>query len=251
MVTPHTSKTFADSVNVDIAIIYISNRLSGGMRDRIIASLGEVRRPRFLVYVMGPYKAFDIDAVIDGTDTTEGLHPAHIPDSLDFTTLVESASDQHDVVFDLLLDVRDRLRTDPGVNAFLAVDIDIPLAELDAATQSIEFAFASNAVVYIIPRVGDNLGVGIEVGAVLEAIYRQREDRDEDAHAACHHERVLFIHESGVRSAMIAGILDRWDARVYSYTGREDLVTQVRVFLRDVARREQYGELPRLDYTCQ
>ena len=219
------------------------------MRDRIIDSLGEVPRPRFLVYLMGPYKAFDIDAVIDGTDTTEGLPPAHIPETLDFATLVEPASDQHDVVFDLLLDVRDRLRTDSGVNAFLAVDIDIPLAELDAATQSIEFAFASNAVVYIIPRVGDNLGVGIEVGAVLEAIYRERAHGDEDTHEACHHERVLFVHESGVRSAMIAGILDRWDARVYPYSDRESLVTQVRLFLRDVARREQYGELPRLDHT--
>ena len=217
------------------------------MRDRIVHSLGEPAHPRFLVYLMGPYKAFDIEAVIEGTDTSGGLDPRQIPETLDFETLVRTSPDHHDVVFDLLLDVRARLRTEPGVNAFLAVDIDIPLTELDAASQSIEFAFASNAVVYIVPRIGNNLGVGIEVGAVLEALYRERERSDEHGPESCHHKRVMFIHESGVRSAMIAGILDRWEARVYSYTDREDLIKQVRVFIRDLARREQLGELPTLD----
>jgi hypothetical protein len=46
---------------------------------------------------------------------------------------------------------------------------------------------------------------------------------------------------------MIAAVRDRWEARVYSYTDREDLVKQVRLFVRDLARREQHGELPILD----
>ena len=57
------------------------------------------------------------------------------------------------------------------MNVFLAIDIDIPLDEMDAGSRSIEFALASNAIVYVIPKIGDNLGVGIEVGSVLEALF--------------------------------------------------------------------------------
>jgi hypothetical protein len=115
---------------------------------------------------------------------------------------------------------------------------------MDAATQSIEFALASNAVIYIVPRIGDNLGVGIETGSVLEAIFRECDERTP---TSAHQERVLFIHESGVRSAMIAAVQDRWDARIYSYDDRDDLVHQLRLFVRDLARREQHGDLPQLD----
>jgi hypothetical protein len=225
------------------------------MRDRIVDTLGDLAHSRFLVYVMGPYKAFDVDTVLEAIDADGALDLSQIPETVDFGSLVgsEADMDQQEAVFDLLLFVRDRLRTDPGVNAFLAVDIDIPLEELDAGTQSIEFALASNAVIYVIPKLGDNLGVGIEAGSVLEALYRERTTSGEhpavDDHptVTSHHERVLFIHESGVRSAMIAAVQDRWDARVYSYTDREDLVKQVRLFIRDLARREQRGALPTLD----
>ena len=212
------------------------------MRDRLIDTLGGLAHSRFLVYLMGPYKTFDVDALREaGGD--EMLNT--IPENVDFGALVGSDVDldQQEAVLDLLLYTRDRLRTDPGVNAFLALDVDIPLEEMDAATQSIEFALASNAVVYIVPRIGDNLGVGIETGSVLEAIFREDDER---ASAMGHQERVLFIHESGVRSAMIAAVQDRWEARVYSYEDRDDLVEQVRLFVRDLARREQTGDLPQL-----
>lgn len=217
------------------------------MRDQLIDELGELAHPRFLVYLMGPYKAFDVEAVLDSVDTGEGDDLATIPENVDFGALVDSDRDldRQEAVLDLLLYVRDRLRTDPGMNAFLAVDIDIPLEEMDAATQSIEFALASNAVIYVVPAVGDNLGVGIETGSVLEAIFREQEAGG----AADRQERVLFIHESGVRSAMIAAVQDRWEARVYSYNGRDDLVRQVRLFVRDITRRELRGDLPALDVT--
>lgn len=131
------------------------------------------------------------------------------------------------------------------MNAFLAIDVDVPLEETDAATQSVQFALASNVVVYVVPGVGDNLGVGIEVGSVLEAIARgwtgqQADDPDR-------HERVVFVHESSVRSAMIGAVHERWDVRVCSYDDRDDLVDRIRLFVRDVARRELRGGLPSLD----
>jgi hypothetical protein len=90
---------------------------------------------------------------------------------------------------------------------------------------------------------------------VLEAFYQEgapdfeaETDADgDDASLPGHRERVLFIHGAGVRSAMTAAVQDRWDARVYSYDDREDLVRQVRLFIRDIARREQHGDLPDTD----
>ncbi|ODR81101.1 hypothetical protein BG842_02005 [Haladaptatus sp. W1] len=215
------------------------------MRDRLLDELGELAHSHFLVYLMGPYKTFDVDALLDAAETDDREILRSIPETVDFGALVGSDIDldQQEAVFDLLLYARDRLRTEPGVNAFLAVDIDIPLEEMDAATQSIEFALASNAIIYIVPQIGDNLGVGIETGSVLEAIFREHNERAPTEHQ----ERILFIHESGVRSAMIAAVQDRWDARIYSYDDRDDLVRQLRLFVRDLARREQHGDLPQLE----
>lgn len=206
------------------------------MRDRIIDELGELPRSRFLVYLMGPYEAFDVEHALETADSGAVL------ESVDFGTLTDADHDleRDEAALDLLLEVRDHLRTNAGVNAFLAIDIDVPLSELDAATQSIAFARASNAIVYVVPAVGDNLGVGIEVGSVLEALYAEN--------AADHRrERVVFVHESGVRSAMIAAVRDRWEARIYSYDDREDLNRQIRLFVRDLVRKERTGELPRLE----
>lgn len=206
------------------------------MRDRLIDELGGLAHSRFLVYLMGPYRAFDAERALEDVD------PGSVPESIDFGTLVGSDHDldRDEAALDLLLDVRDRLRTDPGVNAFLAIDADVPLDEMDAATQSVRFARASNAVVYVVPAIGDNLGVGIEVGSVLESLFA-------DGAADRRRERVAFVHESGVSSAMIAAVRDRWDARIYAYEDRDGLDRQLRLFVRDLMRKELTGELARLD----
>lgn len=167
------------------------------MRDRLLRELPATRYRRFLVYLMGPYKSHDPD----------------------------------DEAFAFLERVRDGLRTE-GFNAFLATDPEIPLEEMDAGTQSIEFARASNAVVFIVRRETMNLGVGIETGAVLEDVSERAP------------ERVLFCHEQGVRSAMIASVADRWDATVRTFDDEAGLRDEVRLFVRDVMRRETTGELP-------
>jgi len=169
------------------------------MRERILDALAPTTYRRFLVYVMGPYKAHDR------------------PDGQ---------------MFRFLAGVRDDLR-EAGLNAFLATDVGVELDEMDAGTQSIEFARASNAVVFVVPSGGRNLGVGIETGAVLEDL-RERAP-----------ERVLVVHEAGVRSAMLGAVADRWDAAVQSYETREGLTRAVRLFARDVMRREGDGELER------
>ncbi|WP_255170377.1 DUF7509 family protein [Natrononativus amylolyticus] len=177
------------------------------MRDRLLDELAPVPRHEFLVYVMGPYKS--------------------------------TGPDENEALFDLLVTVRDRLRTESGVNAFLAVDPEIPLEEVDAATQSIAFARASNAVVFVLPFDGDNLGVGVEVGSVLEDIYQS-----DDTNRA---ERIVLIHEEGVRSAMLGGVTRRWDATVYAYADADELLLRAKEFVGNVVSRESTGDLPRLE----
>jgi hypothetical protein len=215
------------------------------MRDRLLSELGEVPRYRFLVYLMGPYKTFSLDEIVADTDVdSESL-------SVDFGSLTgdpDADVSAEQTVLDRLLHARDQLRIDPGVNAFLALDAGIDLDEMDAATQSIEFARASNAVAFIAPKVGKNLGVGIETGSVLEDIFREQERQERDDVTSPHRaERIVFVHEAGVRSAMIGSISRRWDATIYSYETEEDLVRRLREFVANVIRRELTGDLPPVD----
>jgi hypothetical protein len=193
------------------------------MRTRIKSSLGEVTYGDFLVYLMGPYTTFDVaDLVPDDVDPESVSLPAASADD-----------DELDAMLSTLRSVQGTLRQDPGVNAFLAIDPEIPLDEMDAASQSIRFARASNATLFVVPAMGDKLGVGMEVGAVLEDL----DDQDR--------ERVLFAHEDAVSSAMIRAISQRWDARVVSYGDEAELIDAVRQFIADLMNRELYGDLPR------
>ena len=168
------------------------------MRDRLLQTLEDTSYRRFLVYVMGPYKS-------------------HVTENEEMYSFLET--------------VRDDLRRE-GFNAFLATDPDIPLEEMDAGTQSLEFARASNVVLFVVPHGGKNLGVGIEVGAVLEDMTdRQRE-------------RILFAHEEGIRSAMIGAIGDRWNVERRTFDDQDELIERTEQFVMDVVRKEDTGELP-------
>ena len=118
------------------------------MRQRIIDNLpcavgdsdalAPVRGKRFLVYLMGPYRTFDVDALLPADAGTETDVPS-------FATWDETSGEYtEDEVLRLLQETRDCLR-DRGFNAFLAIDVGIPLDEMDAATQSIAFVQASKS----------------------------------------------------------------------------------------------------------
>jgi hypothetical protein len=193
------------------------------MRARIKSSLGTVPYSDFLVYLMGPYTTFDVtDLVPEGVDPDDVSLPA-----------ASAAEDDLDAMLGTLRSIQGSLRADPGVNAFLATDPEIPLAEMDAASQSIAFARASNATLFVVPAMGDKLGVGMEVGSVLEDL------NDEGR------ERVMFAHEDAVSSAMIRAISQRWDARVVSYADETELLDEIRQFVADLMNRELYGDLQR------
>jgi hypothetical protein len=219
------------------------------MRQRIIdnlpqeigdsSALPEVRRKRFLVYVMGPYRTFDVEAVLpEGTDVTTEDLPS-------FATWKESTGEySEDEVLKLLEATRDCLR-EREFNAFLAIDVGIPLDEMDAATQSIAFARASNAVVFVAPQVGDNLGVGIEIGSTLEDVLATEGMREPAAEAVppTRTRRFMVATEPAVRSAMLGSVHARWDASVRTFTDAEDLCRLCAQFCTHIQNEELYGML--------
>ena len=222
------------------------------MRQRIIADLPRaagdsaaltpVRREQFLVYLMGPYRTFDVDALLPVDADVETDVPS-------FATWDETSGEYaEDDVLRLLQETRDCLR-DRGFNAFLAIDVGIPLDEMDAATQSIAFGRASNATVFIAPQVGDNLGVGIEIGSVLEDFLSSAgmQGPAADATPPERTRRVMVATEPSVRSAMLGSVNARWDASVRTFTDAADCCRLCAQFCTHIQNEELHGSLKRLD----
>jgi len=222
------------------------------MRQRIIddlpraagdsAALAPVRREQFLVYLMGPYRTFDVDALLPADADVETDAPS-------FATWDETSGEYaEDEVLRLLQETRDCLR-DRGFNAFLAIDVGISLDEMDAATQSIAFAKASNATIFIAPQVGDNLGVGIEIGSVLEDLLSTAgmQGPAADATPPERARRVMVATEPSVRSAMLGAVHTRWDASVRTFSDAADCCRLCAQFCTHIQNEELYGSLDRLD----
>ncbi|MFB6201975.1 MAG: hypothetical protein ABEI98_08185 [Halorhabdus sp.] len=122
-----------------------------------------------------------------------------------------------DEVLRLLEETRDCLR-ERDFNAFLAIDVGISLDEMDAATQSIAFARASNATIFIAPQVGDNLGVGIEIGSILEDLFSTADMEGAAAEATPPERtrRIMVATEPSVRSAMLGAVHTRFPPALFA-----------------------------------
>lgn len=156
-------------------------------RDVIAERLGHVTYDRFLFYLMGPYKSFNLNYVLSEKERQE-IDVEDLPGPL--RQLFQS-KEEIDAAQALLRRVQGALRVKPGVNAFLALDVDVDTDNVDAATQSIKYTRCSNATAFILPFLGHNFGVGEEAGSILEAL------------SETHSDRFIFVHENDVTSAMI------------------------------------------------
>ena len=200
-------------------------------RDLVVDRLSEVTYDRFLFYIMGPYKSFNLNYVLSEEDRRE-IDIDELPGPLRHLFQSKSEIDEAQA---LLRRLQGSLRVDPGVNAFLALDVDISTDDVDAATQSMEFTRCSNATVFVLPFLGHNFGVGEEAGSILEAL------------SETHGDRLTFVHEDDVTSAMIRSARVRWDLRVETYETEAELVDKLRRFAGEIMHRERRGELDPLD----
>lgn len=200
-------------------------------RDLITGRLGDVKYDRFLFYLMGPYKSFNLNYVLSEEERQE-IDIEDLPGPL--RRLFRNREDIN-AAQALLRRVQGELRTDPGVNAFLALDIGVETDDVDAVTQSIEFTHCSNAAAFVVPFLGHNFGVGEETGSILENV------------AETHSDRLVFVHEDDVTSAMIRSATVRWDLRVETYKTEAELITKLRQFAGGIMHRERRGDLDRLN----
>ena len=200
-------------------------------RDMLVERLGAVTYDRFLFYLMGPYKSFNLNYVL----SEEERRDVEIEDLPGPLRRLFRNRDDVDEAQALLRRVQGALRTDPGVNAFLALDADVDVDDVDAVTQSIEYARYSNATAFVVPFLGHNFGVGEEAGSILENL------------ADTHRDRLVFVHERDVTSAMIRSANVRWDLRIETYDTEAQLVEKLRRFAGGVMHRERRGDLERLD----
>ncbi|WP_083909352.1 DUF7509 family protein [Natronococcus amylolyticus] len=199
-------------------------------RDRIIDQLGDVKYDRFLFYLMGPYKSFNLSYVLSEEERQE-FDIDDLPGPL--RRLFQNKADI-DEAQALLRRIQRELRTTPGVNAFLALDVDVDTNDIDAVTQSIEYTRCSNATAFIVPFLGHNFGVGEEAGSILATL------------AETHGDRLVFVHEANVTSAMIRSAKVRWDLRIETYDTEAELVDTLRRFVGEIMQREHRGGLNHL-----
>lgn len=200
------------------------------MRERLLSALdgsdyldhGASKRG-FLVYLMGPYKSYPPYDPPRPEETTVATTRPTL-DEIDRRLERGDLDLDVDEALALLVALRRDLRRETGVNAFLATDPEIPLHEMDAATQSIAYTEAATATVFVAPAMGDNLGVGIETGSVCE--HRGEPELLEE---------VLFCGESNVESSMVEAVSDRWHVTVDEFRDYDDLYRAVRAHLRVVA----------------
>ena len=200
-------------------------------RNLIADRLGSVTYDRFLFYLMGPYKSFNLNYVLSEEERRE-IDVDELPGPL--RRLFQN-KDEINEAQALLRRVQGALRANPGVNAFLALDIDVDTDDVDAMTQSLEYTRCSNATAFVVPFLGHNFGVGEEAGSILDTL------------ADTHGERLIFVHEADVTSAMIRSANVRWDLRIETYETEADLVATLRRFAGEIMHRERRGELEQLE----
>jgi hypothetical protein len=199
-------------------------------RGLITDQLGDVKYDRFLFYLMGPYKSFNLNYVLSEEDRRE-IDIDDLPGPL--RKLFRNKADI-DEAQALLRRIQGELRTNPGVNVFLALDIDIDTDKVDAVTQSVEYTRCSNATAFVVPFLGHNFGVGEEAGSVLATL------------AETHGDRLVFVHEDNVTSAMIRSAKVRWDLRIETYSTEAELADTLRRFVGEIMQRERRGNLDHL-----
>jgi hypothetical protein len=208
------------------------------MREVLLDRLAPSSSPTFLVYLMGPYTKFEIEYVLsEGTDM----------DDIEADLGAFSAADTKFITE--LEEFRSFLRDDPGVNAFIATDPDIPLPEdedtgepsMNAIAQSKAYAEASNAIGFILPIAGLRDGVSAEIGAVLEAMDLEN---DHPGPPVKDPRRFRIFVETGITSTTIHAAEDEYSVPIVKYSSKEELRKELHDFVMDVALLEEKGILP-------
>ena len=211
------------------------------MRDVLLERLDPTAHTEFLVYVMGPYTTIRLDYFLrDDVAVDES--------DVDLGAFGDAEAD----LLDELRETVEWLRTELGVNAFLAVDPAIPTEthpketdqeRMNVISQSKAYAEASNAVVFVLPKAGVRDGVDIEIGAVLSGFDLGHGEGLPQKPP----QRFHVFREHGVARATLDAVPHEYEVALTEYGTRSELQDQLARFLAGILRSERRGDLPPVD----
>lgn len=202
----------------------------------------------FFVFIMGPYTAFNAEFAYDDGDQ---LSSPFIDDPL-FDSDRHVTDNGHGDFNMALADLREDLRSELGVRAFIATDVNIPtikqveendldepgMAVLD---QSVAFAAVSNAVLFVYSASGLNAGPGVEAGAILGEFHLRH---DNPLNEMKPRKRIKIFRGPRFKSASFEEIPSSYGVGCVDYASRESLMSQIRHFLVDIERTSREREFP-------
>lgn len=206
------------------------------------------RDDEFLLYVMGPYTAFNAEYVYDDA---EELRTPYIADPL-FNPEKHITDEDEGSMEKALAELCKEIREDIGVQAFIATDVNIPTEReaneqnldqpfMTPLDQSVAFSAVSDAVAFVFSEGGLNTGVGAEVGSVLgEFGLRQ----NSDLVVRKPRKRLRIFHSPKFGSASVEEIPVGFGVDCIEFETREDFLEKIEQFLVNIERATRDEGLP-------
>lgn len=187
----------------------------------------------FFLYIMGPYTAFDLAYARAGGN----VGPNHTPDFIDdplFDPGIHTGTG--DGTYEAALkDLCRQLRTETGVRAFIATDVNIPMPSqvgvkspsLTPLEQSLYLSAASDGVAFVFSHAALNAGVGTELGAILTE-FNFRPKTQNPLHK--HRDRIRLFSTKGFGSATVDATPMDFSIEQKDFSSRKQLVDNITVF---------------------
>lgn len=198
--------------------------------DEIQTALGRATYNRSLVYVIGPYKSFDLSYVL----SEEELTAIGIGDPPGPIRKLFAAWDEVNNALVLPRWVQGTFHADPGVNALLAVNIGPNTDEVDATTRSLVFVATNSATVFVLPFLDHDFDIGEKARSILKQLLETYGDR------------IVFTRGATVMSEIIRAMRAHWDFRVETHDTEAELYKRIRPFVVNMVGRELHDGLDRL-----
>lgn len=207
----------------------------------------EILDREFIVYIMGPYTVFDARYAFDDADK---LASPYMNDPLFDPNrhITDSGKASMEMV---LRDICQELRTQFGVRAFIATDVELPtkrnLSEwgvnvdngaLTPIDQSVMYAAVSDAVGFVFTEGGRINGVSGEAGAILGEF-----DLRGDSPGLERKPRQRFRIFTGgeIDSATLEELPSTYGIDEIGFDDQNDLTSKLQQFMADVEREAESG----------
>jgi hypothetical protein len=207
----------------------------------------------FFVYVMGPYTAFDIKYAfsLDDEESPDIEEDQRYVDDPLFDPAVHTGDGINRSPYEAALaDLCDHVRNECGVRPFVATDVEIPTPSrapklsnpgMTPLSQSLYFAAASDAVIFVYSQAALNAGVGTEMGTILSE-FNLRLSSSRSPYKP--RQRVKIFHTPYFSSATVNEIYADYVIDQLEFSTSSQIINQIEAFLMNIKQIEKTRGLP-------